>query len=67
MPTNSIWIRPYNFYGPCERTAPSGSLGEALKLPWTLHGGRRASMLACTQATARHLIAQNNYSYVTFI
>ena len=42
QPAFVIRIRPYNLYG---------SLGEALKLSWALHGGRRAVTLSCTQAT----------------
>ena len=39
QPALVIRIRPYNLYG---------SLGEALKLSWALHGGRRAVTLSCT-------------------
>ena len=58
-------IRPYNFYGLCERPALcylAESYGEALQLPLALHGG----LHTCLHTSNGHLIAQN-YSYFMFI
>ena len=57
QPALVIRIRPYNLYG---------SLGEASKLSWAFHGGRRAVTLLVLHTSDSHRIAQKE-SYFMLI
>ena len=53
-------MRPYNLNGPCELNALHRDILLAVLVRHqNCHDGRRAFPLACTQATAIYLIAQN--------